>query len=89
MTDTPPPRPVTPHSVVIGIIRLMGAIFVAAGAFALFDPNYTVSQGLGISDVGFRQVIGAMFLVMGLVDFFVIPPILRRSGKAPGNKPSP
>ena len=75
MTDFPPPPPVDPEKVArqrhfaIGLFRLFGALLVMFG-FLVLMQRFSWVQG------GKAKAMGAIFVVVGLFQFIIVPRLL-------------
>jgi len=75
MTDFPPPPPVDPEKVArqrhfaIGLFRLSGALLVMFG-FLVLMQRFSWVQG------GKAKAMGAIFVVVGLFQFIIVPRLL-------------
>lgn len=75
MTDFPPRPPVDPEKVVrqrffaLGLFRLSGAILVMFG-FLILMQRFSWVQG------GKAKAMGAIFVVVGLFQFMIVPRLL-------------
>jgi len=75
MTDYPPPPPVDPEKVArqrffaLGLFRLSGALIVAFG-FLILMQRFSWVQG------GKAKAMGAIFVLVGLFQFIIVPRLL-------------
>lgn len=75
MTDLPPPPPIDPEKVArqrffaLGLFRLSGAIIVMFG-FLILMQRFSWVQG------GKAKAMGAIFVVVGLFQFVIVPRLL-------------
>lgn len=84
MTGEPPKSP-TPeerarqNEIVANVIKGVGAVFILAAPLIAFNA-FGIAEMIGVKDGFLEYVMGGMFLVMGLADFFLVAPILQRGG---------
>ncbi len=82
MTAQQPAKPLTAEKAAQmgNIFRIAGALFILGGMVVGLDAG-GLSTKIGFndgSDGSLHQLIGGMFVVMGLVDFFVLPVFFKR-----------
>lgn len=67
------------NALVANCVKGVGAVFILAAPLVAFNV-FGLADLMGLHDGFFEYLMGGLLLVMGLADFFVIAPILRRAG---------
>lgn len=71
------------NALVANCVRAAGAFFMLAAPLVAFNV-FGIADLLGIRDGFIEYIIGSAFLVIGLLDFFVVAPLLQRIGTPGG-----
>lgn len=65
-------------AVAANAVKAAGAILILAAPLIAFNV-FGIAEAIGMRDGFIEYVLGAALLVAGLVDFFVVPNILKRA----------
>lgn len=74
----PAPSTAAKIDLIVNMIRLFGGFFILLGLTLGFDIAGLATK-IGMADPLQMHMVGIAMGVVGLIDFFVLPPILRRS----------
>lgn len=76
--EQPAPNTAAKIDLIVNMIRLFGGFFILLGLTLGLDVA-GLSTKIGLADPMQMHMVGIAMGVVGLIDFFVLPPILRRS----------